>query len=332
LPWDCLLLPVPCFRLRQAADPMAPQPLPVIVSCSARPAARPNLAIEIARRPRTWLFCRWISRQLYAGHGHRHRQAHSACSGARRTPLSCSKLRSTGSADQNLHRLPPGRKTPASAAEGERRGMPFLGAERPSTPGPLIQDSSPRPCHPKPALLTSWGAWVMGQLPPTACPGRPDRRRPDCRWPIRCAPVPRPWRLLYCHGRHPHGPGANAIRLPGACSTRLDPTWTCQAASPRAAAVVVSGGLLEETGRTDGSLTARLCRCSTTIGIGEARQTLAGELSESRGHRSYRSGAPASTPKRQRTWVSAASHQPLWLEGQDLLEQGLKGGSRGGLE
>jgi tRNA dimethylallyltransferase len=73
------------------------------------------------------------------------------------------------------------------------------------------------------------------------------------------------------------------------------------------------------------------CPLLDTIGYSEARRVLRGDLPEDQAIR-LTAQRTRQYAKRQRTWFRR-QHHPLWLEGEDLLQQALRAvqGTRQGL-
>jgi len=321
-----------CLGCPPASSPVFASPsgrrwLPTLPvnSFLARPhgAARPTWRSS-SPAPSTWLFWSWDSPP-------------ALCRPMTSAPPSPSAAAGPGNATELLElRLhPDGRQPPRPSArpqtpqhrrEGERSGNGFLvGGKRPLPPGP-DQGLEPPRRHPSRPCVDQVGPPGSGQLPPTACPGDPiaAARIAAGRFVRTRAP---PWEVLYCAPAAPSRASANANPPPwrrGSNSARCH--LTCQAASPRAAASLFKRGCFRNR-RTDWLATARLCRCASTDRIyREARQTLAGELSEAEAI-VLPSGAPATSYANASAPGFAASTSPSGLEGQDCWDKGLKGRS-----
>ena len=305
--------PVPCFRLRPAADPMAPQPLPVIVLLGPTAAGKTDLAIEIAGALDLAVLS-VDSRQLYAG---------MDIGTAKPTALQRARVRhellELRSPDRpiNLHDFRQAADA-SIAAEGERRGMAFLVGGSGLYLQALIQGLEPPAVPPQPALRDQ-----LGRLGQASCHQLLAQADPIAAARIAAADSVRTVRaleVLYATGRPLTGQRQRNPPPWRVLELGLDPPDLPSRIAARSRQLF-SGGLLEETAALIGRYGEALPLLDT-IGYREARQTLAGELSEAEAialtERRTRQYA-----KRQRTWFRR-QHQPLWLEGQDLLGQALR--------
>ncbi|MCP9772124.1 tRNA (adenosine(37)-N6)-dimethylallyltransferase MiaA [Synechococcus sp. Tobar12-5m-g] len=292
---------------------MAQPPLPVLVLLGPTASGKTELAIRIAEALDLAVLS-VDSRQLYQG---------MDIGTAKPTALQQARVRhellDLRPPDQpiNLHAF---RQAAHSciAAEQTRRGMVFLVGGSGLYLQALIRGLDPPAVPPQPALRDQ-----LARLGQATCHQLLTRADPIAAARIAAADAVRTQRaleVLYATGR-PHS-AQRASRPPPwqVLELGLDPAKLHERIAQRTR-LLYSAGLVEETAglmRRYGNDLPLL----ETIGYGEAKRQLAGTLShpEAIGLTEQRTRQFA---KRQRTWFRR-QHQPLWLEGEDPLQQALE--------
>ena len=291
------------------ANPPASEPL-VIVLLGPTASGKTALAIELAR-VLDLAVLNVDSRQLYAG-----MDVGTAKPTAAQQALARHELLDLRTPDQPIN-LQEFRAVaePAVAAEHSRRGMALLAGGSGLYLKALTQGMQPPAVPPQPTLraqLDALGQPTCHQLLQAADPAAASRIAPADH--VR---TQRALEVLYATGRPLSAQQGSAPPPWRVVELGLDPADLRQRIAARTRQLYADG-LVEETRR----LIERYGRdlpLLDTIGYGEAKAVLAGDLGEAEAIR-ITEQRTRQFAKRQRTWFRR-QHNPTWLKGASTEEQ-----------
>jgi len=291
------------------ANPPASEPL-VIVLLGPTASGKTALAIELAR-VLDLAVLNVDSRQLYAG-----MDVGTAKPTAAQQALARHELLDLRTPDQPIN-LQEFRAVaePAVAAEHSRRGMALLAGGSGLYLKALTQGMQPPAVPPQPTLraqLDELGQPTCHQLLQAADPAAASRIAPADH--VR---TQRALEVLYATGRPLSAQQGSAPPPWRVVELGLDPADLRQRIAARTRQLYADG-LVEETRR----LIERYGRdlpLLDTIGYGEAKAVLAGDLGEAEAIR-ITEQRTRQFAKRQRTWFRR-QHNPTWLKGASTEEQ-----------